>query len=52
MYGLYLLTTRGVTRRQRTVTTNPDGSYTETEDTEYGPFAPVVSAMTQLFGGN
>lgn len=46
MYGMYLITTEGVT--ERTVKKNPDGSYEITEKRE--PFSHIVSAMTRLFG--
>ncbi len=49
MYGMYLLTTRGVTKITRTTKRNADGSYEETEEVEAEPFAPIVSAITQLF---
>lgn len=50
MYGMYLLTTGGVTKRMRTIKRNPDGTYEVTEEVEAEPFAPVVSAMVRLFG--
>jgi hypothetical protein len=49
MYGMYLLTTKGVTKIEHTTKRNPDGSYEETEKIEKEPFAPIVSAITQLF---
>jgi hypothetical protein len=50
MYGIYLITTKGVTKIRHTIKRNPDGSYEETVETDKEPFAPVVSAIGQLFG--
>jgi hypothetical protein len=50
MYGLYLITTNGVSSITRTTRRNPDGSYEETEEVKVEPFAPIVSAMMRLFG--
>jgi len=49
MYGMYLLTTKGVTKIERTTKKNPDGSYETIERIEKEPFAPIVSAITQMF---
>jgi citrate lyase beta subunit len=45
MYGMYLIATDGVTEIR--VKRNPDRSYEKTEKRE--PFAPIVSAVAQLF---
>ena len=46
MYGMYLITTNGVTESR--IKRNADGSYEESKKRE--PFAPIVSAMARLFG--
>lgn len=46
MYGMYLITTNGVT--EISIKRNADGSYEESKKRE--PFAPIVSAMARLFG--
>ena len=48
MYGLWLLTTRGRRRTTRTVRSNTDGAYEETETTEWYDAAGPLRAVVDL----
>jgi hypothetical protein len=52
LYGLYLHTTKGVTRTERIVERKPDGSLVERQITEYHHPAEVLKVIPELLSGS
>ncbi|MBB5858149.1 hypothetical protein ACFQ05_21255 [Amycolatopsis umgeniensis] len=49
MYGMYLRTTRGIKRYEKTTTRKPDGTFVEKEKIEYTDPTRPLGAITDIF---
>lgn len=50
MYGMYLVATRGKASSKRQTTRAPDGSFTESEETQYANPGTWVKGLVGIFG--
>jgi len=51
IYGIYLLVTKGVKRKERKVVQRKDGTFEVTEITDYADLGGFISMVSQLFSG-